>query len=178
MATATESLEAMRKRLQNFAKEQVILKMMEDNGGELTATDLVNAAAEPEHPLHHLFDWDNDSAADQWRLQQARNLISSIKVRAVIHPEDDRGPISVRVPIAVSPHKTRFDDGGYHLTGGMNSDGEWELSDTGKYEMLNDLRVALDGLKRRYKAPLLELDAIETIDSVQDSLLDKLDALE
>ena len=147
---------------------------------KLRLGDVVKAAENPEHPFHHLFDWDNELAGEQWRLGQARQIISSVKVRAIIRPIDDRGPINVRVPIAVSPQNTRHEgqDGGYRLTGGMNSDGQWELSDNGKYELLNDLRVAISSLKKRYKAALLEIDAVETLDNVQDTLLDKLDSLE
>jgi hypothetical protein len=54
--------------------------------GKVTPGRLVDAAADAEHPLHPEFDWDNDSAARKFRLQQARKLITAIVV------EYDRQP--------------------------------------------------------------------------------------
>ena len=39
---------------------------------------VVLAASSPKSPLHKYFEWNNTKASDQWRLQQARNLVSSI----------------------------------------------------------------------------------------------------
>ena len=45
------------------------------NGGVLRAEDVVESARNERSPLHASFTWDNDEAAERWRLHQARNLI-------------------------------------------------------------------------------------------------------
>lgn len=44
--------------------------------GIIAASDVVMAARDPKSPLHSRFTWDDSEAAHQWRLQQARQLIS------------------------------------------------------------------------------------------------------
>ena len=56
--------------------------------GRLVPTAVVEAAADPDSPLHNYFTWDNDEAAKAYRLEQARRLIRSIRV--VIVEEDVR----------------------------------------------------------------------------------------
>jgi hypothetical protein len=56
------------------------LKALEDAEGRLTPKAVVRAAANPESPLHPLFEWDDSKAADRHRLDQARTLIRSVQV--------------------------------------------------------------------------------------------------
>lgn len=46
----------------------------------LRANDVVDSAEDPLSPLHDLFEWDDDTAAHKWRLEQARQLIKSVRV--------------------------------------------------------------------------------------------------
>ncbi len=57
------------------------------SGKHLTAETVLTEATNPRSPLHKYFNWDDASAAHQYRLEQARRLIRSIEV--VI--EDARG---------------------------------------------------------------------------------------
>lgn len=50
------------------------------NGGRITPDAVLQDAKSAKSPLHDQFDWDDSSAAQNWRLQQARELIRSIKV--------------------------------------------------------------------------------------------------
>ena len=69
-----------------------------DNDGVLTAADVVAAARHPDHPLHSKFEWDDDKAADKYRLWQARHMIINVmvlaptgkEVRAFVSLQDDR----------------------------------------------------------------------------------------
>lgn len=56
---------------------------LRDRRGVLRPRSVVDEAESAEHPLHDLFDWDNDAAADKHRLWQARQLI--IRVRVTIY---------------------------------------------------------------------------------------------
>lgn len=48
--------------------------------GRITPDAVLLDAKSPKSPLHDQFDWDDSSAAKQWRLQQARELIRSVRV--------------------------------------------------------------------------------------------------
>lgn len=48
--------------------------------GRLSPAIVLNEAADPEHPLHDRFEWDDAIAAHQHRLDQARALIVSVRV--------------------------------------------------------------------------------------------------
>jgi len=52
------------------------LKRIEGEGGALTPHAVVEAARASNSLLHLLFDWDNSSAGEKYRLWQARQLIS------------------------------------------------------------------------------------------------------
>jgi hypothetical protein len=48
--------------------------------GKLTPQLVVDAARNPEHPLHSRFEWDDAVAGEAWRRQQAHELIRKAKV--------------------------------------------------------------------------------------------------
>lgn len=52
----------------------------EKDGGELTPKSVVEAARDPENPLHPHFEWDDSVAAEKFRHEQARDLIRCIRV--------------------------------------------------------------------------------------------------
>lgn len=51
-----------------------------EQAGVLTPDAVVADAADPASPLHNRFNWDNDDAARQYRLQQARELIVRFRI--------------------------------------------------------------------------------------------------
>jgi len=68
------------------------------HGGELRPKDVVNAARLPTHPLHGFFEWNDQIAAESFRLDQARGLIRIVRVdvdeeptRAFFSIKDDAG---------------------------------------------------------------------------------------
>jgi hypothetical protein len=63
--------------------------------GELRPADVVKEAKRRQSPLHPYFEWDNTKAAQQYRLEQARDLIRSVEVVIVDHTPD--GPKEVTV---------------------------------------------------------------------------------
>lgn len=56
------------------------LQEIESRTGRLTPESVVDAARDPEHPLHECFTWNNTDAAHAYRLDQARKLIASVRV--------------------------------------------------------------------------------------------------
>lgn len=59
---------------------------------KLTAEIVLDEAKKRYSPLHAYFTWDNDEAAGQWRLHQARNLIRSIEIE-VVDPKTGKGEV-------------------------------------------------------------------------------------
>lgn len=66
--------------------------------GELTPQVVLDEARDPSHPLHNRFEWRDDVAAEQWRKQQAHDLIVSVKVT---YRDDKQGLREVRAFHAV-----------------------------------------------------------------------------
>lgn len=66
---------------------------------EITPEAIVDDASEPDSPLHQFFQWDDTEAARQWRLQEAGNLVRSVRVvvQTSSGTETTRGFLSVRV---------------------------------------------------------------------------------
>ena len=56
-------------------------KISESSG--LTPNAVLEAAKSPTSPLHGYFDWDDNSAANKFRIGQAQTLIRSIKIEVV-----------------------------------------------------------------------------------------------
>ena len=72
------------------------LKKIQDADGRLTPDAVIEAAQDENHPLHDRFDWNDSTAAHNWRRQQARQLIQSVKIE---YQSDDRiiaAPVYVR----------------------------------------------------------------------------------
>jgi hypothetical protein len=71
------------------------LEDIEHEHGALTADIVVQESTPKDAPLHPCFEWNNLKAAHQYRLEQARRLIRS--VRLVINgTEDDEEPETIR----------------------------------------------------------------------------------
>src|SRR5262245_31235230 len=58
--------------------------------GALTPEIVVEEAADPMHPLHHRFTWDDTEAARKWRLHEAGSLL---RVRYKADAGDDRADL-------------------------------------------------------------------------------------
>lgn len=56
------------------------LNKLRKQTGEITPRIVVDDAENPRSPLHPCFEWDDEKAADGYRLAQARKLIGSIVV--------------------------------------------------------------------------------------------------
>lgn len=57
-----------------------LARIAKRNGGVLTPNAVIEDARDESSPLHAHFEWDDSEAAKQWRLEQARALIRSVKV--------------------------------------------------------------------------------------------------
>ena len=80
-----------------------LLRMEEEEGGELLPSVLLARATDKSHALHRFFTWDDEEAANQCRLDEARKLIASVTITRI---EDPRGP-SVRMFVNVTRNETK-----------------------------------------------------------------------
>jgi hypothetical protein len=68
--------------------------------GVLTPEVVVDEARPPTAPLHDRFEWDDSTAAEAYRRDQAHQLIQSVKLPIVYRPSDGK-PVKVRAFQAV-----------------------------------------------------------------------------
>lgn len=113
----------------------VELERIRAEKGKLVAEDVLEAASDPESPLHEAFTWDDSAAAHQHRLTEARRLIVSIRVLNSPAGKPTIAFVSVKTP----------DVGRTYMptTEAMSDD---EL----KVRVLAEIRQALEGIERRY----------------------------
>ena len=65
---------------QREAIRQRLAELELDGGGRLTPAAVVDDAKDPASPLHDCFQWGDVKAAHAHRLDQARSLITSIRI--------------------------------------------------------------------------------------------------
>ena len=74
------------------------LKVLENRAGKLTPEQVVNAAADKSSALHSCFTWDDSAAAAKWRLDEAREIIRSVRIETVIEERTIRSVAYVHDP--------------------------------------------------------------------------------
>lgn len=127
-------------------------RIANEHDGILQPVTVVKEAEDRSSPLHSSFEWNNSKAADAWRLQQARQLIS-------VCVETVKGSnTAINVFVSLTPDRTR-PDGGYRLLTSVLSDEqtrtillqdalrEMELF-TRKYEQLKDLAPIFSAIQQ------------------------------
>lgn len=76
------------------------LRKIETQEGRLTPADVIAAARPPKHPLHSQFEWDDKVAGEQYRIEQARRLIRSVRVMVQVDERTIKAVAYVRDPAA------------------------------------------------------------------------------
>jgi hypothetical protein len=59
--------------------QPALTRLARKHGGKLTPSKILDAARSPRSPLHRFFDWDDESAAEKYRIQQARVLLKGVR---------------------------------------------------------------------------------------------------
>lgn len=75
------------------------LQTIHTRHGRLDPADVVTEARADTSPLHRYFTWDDTTAAEQYRLDQARALIRRVKIEILTEPHTE--PIRVRGFVSV-----------------------------------------------------------------------------
>ena len=93
-------------KLDQETKRQLTIQALEscrDSDGVLSTPNVVEAAKNPNSILHSYFEWDNEHAANQHRLEQAAKLIRSFKVSIVVTSHKMVVPLYVNHPSPSHP---------------------------------------------------------------------------
>ncbi len=109
-----------------------VVKALEREKGEVRPRDLVEAARDPQNPIHPLITWDDQVAAQRWREHEAQELIRALEVKVLV-PE-------VKEPVRVRA---------YHSTG------------RGAYEHLSAVQTSRSKRERVMESAVRELEAIQ-----------------
>lgn len=104
----------------------------------------------PSHPAYEWFEWDQDKAAFQYQVEQARNFARDLRVSFKVEEIGRRGSIRVRetvIPMLLSPREHRSSGGGYYLVDPADPDH--------LHEHCAQAAVALRAWLNRYEAALI-----------------------
>ena len=86
-------------------------QLREKNGGRLTPADVVEAARRRRSAMHKAFTWNNDAAADAYRLVEAQHLLRSIEVRVTVETPGKPTKVLTRLYVHNEPtEKDLLDD--------------------------------------------------------------------
>lgn len=116
--------------------------------GIFTPEDVVKLARPKTSPIHEFFEWDDTVAAARWRIQQARQLISSI----VVHIEDQ--DVKAFHSVVVNEHR-----GYMPVNQAMKAPDIWE-------QVISDALDDLNGWRIRYEKYKEFAPVIKAIDQV------------
>lgn len=116
-----------------------------EHAGRLHPGDVVEAARSPRSALHPHFEWNDEAAAEAYRLDQARALIRLIRISDEALDEPPRAFLSVKDSDGVS----------YRRFGDVRESVDLQLA------VLKQARVDLAAFRRRYR------DLVEICELVQ-----------
>lgn len=106
-----------------------------NRSGKLLPSAVVQAARNPDNPLHDKFCWDDTKAATEYRIWQARQLIASIEV--IYDGPEEKSPCFVSL-------KSDRKDGGYRSVSDVLSDRKLHA------EMIRTVIEELKSMQDRY----------------------------
>lgn len=144
-------------------RQQIIREYAENNGGIFDPAGFLEACRDPEHPAHSWFEWDDDKAALEYRLDQARDFARGLKITFEVRTVAG-GKMRIRqatAPLALSPIDGRKDGGGYYLTDPQN---EAHLE-----ELRKQAAQSLRWFLMRYHS-VIEQSGIDYLERLQRSL--------
>lgn len=136
--------------------EDILRKLINQNGGQITPAIVLAEAKRKSSPLHTHFTWDDTQAAHQWRLEQAAHMIRKVRVTVEVSPE-----VTVRVRAfmnVAAPKQEDEDDDDCTPSTGVYVTVENAMKNH-RDEILSRAMSELNALKNRY-AHLKELAAV------------------
>jgi hypothetical protein len=72
------------------------LRSIYEDRGRLSAEEVVEIATPVDHPMHSLFNWNDEEAAHSYRVWQASQMIRSVKILVTGAPDDGVDEFRIR----------------------------------------------------------------------------------
>ena len=137
-----------------IAGEQ-IAKIIQANNGHIKPVDVVESAKPVRSPLHNTFDWNDRSAAEKYRVEQAKYILRQL---VIVRIQEDDEPIIIRAFVSVrdeddSPVYTSID------RAAQNPE-EWEY-------VINQAYEELQAWKEKYRTLRQFETVFEAIESLE-----------
>lgn len=116
---------------------QLCAKEIMSIGEDVSAEQIVEFARNPESELHKSFTWDDDVAAEKWRVHEARQVLCNLVIKKV--NKENKKSEQIRLF-----HKI---DGGHYkpISLIIRNEGEYQ-------SLLRQCNEALQALKRKYSS--------------------------
>lgn len=130
----------------------------QQHGGILKPEHVVEFARNPETALHSRFQWDDDKAAEQYRLWQARMII---RVRVTVLPQS-KNERPVRAYVSLSTDRSK-EGGGYRPIATVLSDKDM------REQLLADAVFEMKTFRRKYDT----LKALAPVFAAMDEAIKK-----
>ena len=142
-----------------------LLAIYEAHDGRLAPAQVVSAARSPDSPLHGEFEWDDDVAAEQYRLAQAGALIRRVKLH-IVKQDPSTKQIAIKTTRQFESRRSqRTKAAGYESISDIIADADK------RQELIGDVLRQFRAYRRRY-TDLVELEAIwSAIDEASETLL-------
>ena len=135
------------------------LEKIEARDGEVTPKAVVDAARPVDSALHRVFEWDDEKAAEQYRLSQASTLIRCITVKPA--PEE-----SIKGPVRMFVNCNPIDNGQKKIGSYINYRSAFEDPET-REVILSNAKYELRVFRNKY-SKLKELAKVfESIDMLE-----------
>lgn len=131
------------------------IKHLESQYGEVTSKIFLESARDESSEMHNLFEWDDTKAAEQWRVQQASVIISSIRVNVV---EEEKEPIKTRAYVQYEPRQSGYisvgkalseEDKRHKVIAQARKEASWFIEKYKAFEELADVIDAMNGFLKR-----------------------------
>lgn len=156
-------------------RQQIVSEFAKENGGWFDPALFLDAVREVgvDHPAYDWFVWDDDKAAREFRLDQARDFARGLVVRFEIE-EVHRGKMRIAehsAPLVISPLSSRRGGGGYFVTD--------PASDEHMDELRRQAAQSLRWFISRYEAVLTHVGVgLTPLEKVQALLEDQVEHME
>ena len=75
------------------------------NDGLLRPKDIVDSARPQSNALHPIFDWDDSTAAEAYRREQARGIVQNLIIVVSTNGDQSSGPLYISIPAHDDHHR-------------------------------------------------------------------------
>lgn len=144
-----------------------VVDQIEQEKGKVEPADVVEAARDPASPIHVAFDWNDATAAEKYRVQQARRYIGGLVVTRV---RIDEGDAPTREFYSVRP--TPASALAYHSRDKIASSEEMTL------QVIKRARSEFEAVAKRYAGVLALRVPLGRIQEALDTMRDEADRLQ